>query len=935
MKTNRLALDSQFCLLRPFLTLLSCFLLSISTAQTLTLDRTPETSIDLTKYTKIYVDKTAQLRLQEIEAHWHNEQFISLQNLVLDSKFKRGQYGYWLHLNIQNQHPTDTIKGYFHTGINDTINVYQFNQNKLLQYFQMGKKIRPNTRIEKGLAVQSNNLVPIVIAPDAQYEYFFRLRQRLGVEGGIQPKLYSIDAIPSVKWQGLSIYYLWQGIFFGILFFVFAFSLLQFLQNKDRTLLFYALYAFSIIPFYIRHLWINDILLKNWTFHVLSLHEFHLPFSIGIYLFYFLFVGSFLNSEEKYPWLYQFIRISIGIMLSFFLIEQILVRVDLDLAWQISYYYRILFSVAALFFLIRLWLIKDRLARIIVIGTTFLSLITVANMLYSLLSSQHWYEWWDVTMLGLQIGIIVELLFFSAALGYRSKLIIAQKQRAELDLQRKETENENLQKLEQFKSKLYTNLTHEFRTPLTVIKGLTEELQGKQRYKQDERKLQVIQQNSYRILNLVNQMLELAKLESGKHSIQYTQIDIILLLNYLTDSFQSLAQQKKIMLSFHSSMNGFWMDSDQEKLQRIISNLVINALKFTEEHGRIKLTAERMEQYLEIKVKDSGQGIAAADLPHIFDRFYQVEKKDYEGTGIGLALVKELIALLEGSIKVESELKRGTTFTIQFPIRNQAKKEVAQKKEIVATNTYKSSFQTTSLPQQGQSKILIIEDNWEIVQYLFTLLAPKYQIEVAKNGVLGLEKVKSWQPHLILCDIMMPKMDGYEVCEQLKANKQTAAIPIILLTAKATQTEKNKGLQLGADAYLKKPFDREELQLTIENLLKQKSIPHPPFDKSEHPFLEQFKKVVQIHLNNENLNVALLCQQLHISKTQLHRQTKKAVDMTPMQYVRLLRLQQAYYWLQTTDKSVKEIAFDCGFTSVSAFSQGFKEVFGTTASEVT
>ncbi|MEN0050342.1 MAG: ATP-binding protein [Bacteroidota bacterium] len=931
---RRLALNNRAYLIHCCLAITLCCLPLNFIAQTLTLDHQLDTVIPLSKFIKIYVDKTAAIRIQSIQQLYTGQQFIPIDELALDSKFKRGQYAYWINLKIQNQHSTDTLKSYFYTNINDTIEVYQFHQDQLLQHWKMGKKVRPNITKNNVLDIRANNFVPIVLPPNAQYNYFFRLRQRLGVEGGIQPKLHPIDAIPNAKWQEFSFYYLWQGIFFGIIFFVFAFSMLQFFQNKDRTFLYYALYAFSIILYYVRHLWINDILLKSWTFHTLSLHEFHLPFSIGIYLFYFIFVGAFLNSKEKYPWLHQFIRISVWAMLGFLLIEQIIDRINLNLAWQITYYYRILFSLAVLYFLIRLWFIKDYLARIIVIGTTFLSFISISNTLYSLFSSQHWYAGWDVTQIGLQLGMIVELLFFSAGLGYRSKLILEQKQQIELDLQSREVENKNLQKLEQFKSKLYTNLTHEFRTPLTLIKGLTQELQGKQRFKQDERKLQVIQQNSHRILDLVNQMLELARLDSGKQNLQYVQIDIILFLNYLTDSFISLADQNGVKLSFHSFLDKFWMDVDEEKLQRIISNLISNALKFTEAHGQVKISATQEGQFFQIKVKDSGRGIAQSDLPHIFDRFYQVEKDSYQGTGIGLALVKELVYLLDGNIRVESKIAQGTTFFIDLPIQQSAKKKSIQIDQKMTSHFPSKSLVTAPLIQKGKAKILIIEDNWDIIHYLLTLLAPKYQIETAKNGVIGLEKVKSWSPQLILCDIMMPEMNGYEVCERLKDNKSTAAIPIILLTAKATQLDKNKGLKHGADAYLKKPFDKIELELTIENLLKRKPIPISPFEEAADDFILQFKQVVQANLDNEKLNVALLCQQLKVSKTQLHRQIKNLTGDTPMQYVRNLRLHQAYYLLQTTDKSVKEVVFACGFTSVSAFSQGFKEQFGMKANEV-
>jgi len=884
----------------------------------------------LSEHARVYVDKTAKLKLEQLNLR----QFYAIDKIKWDGKFKRGQYHYWLFFELQNTNESDTLQFYFHSEIEDSIDVFKFKDNRIISHTQAGKKVFPTGDVPANLRVQSNDFIPIQLLPNERYSYFVLLRQRLGVEGGIQPLLYPVEHIPNSKWQPLSIYYLWQGLFFGILFFAFSFAILQFAQNRDRTFLYYALYALSNILFYIRLLWINDILLKSWTFHPLTLYEFAVPFGLGIYLFYFLFVSSFLNSREEYPWLYRFVKISVWVMLVFAFIQQIIVRVDIILAWQVTYYYRIVFGLVVLFFLVRLWFIKGRLARIIVIGTSFLTLISFFNTFYSLFSSNHWYKWWDFTQLGLQVGIVIELLFFYAGLGYRTKLMLEEKNKTELNLQAQKLENKNLQELEQFKTKLYTNLTHEFRTPLTLIKGLSEELRGQRRSKQNDQKLRIIRENSLQILDLVNQMLELSKLESGKYTVHFEQMDIILFLKYLTDSFQSLAHHKKIMLGFYSMLKECWMDIDKEKYQRIVSNLLSNALKFTEEYGQVKVSANREEQHILIKISDTGPGIAASDLPHVFDRFYQAKKDDYQGTGIGLSLVQELVHILEGSIEVESEAGRGTTFLLRFPIRQQGVKKRGNPKLIEVSISERNRFLTSSFETADKAKVLLIEDNQDIQDYLIRLLAPLYHIETAKNGVEGVKKAQSWSPQLILCDIMMPKMNGYEVCETLKINKVTASIPFILLTAKAAQSDKLEGLKYGADAYLKKPFDQEELLLTINNLLNRQTTLTSPFQQTGGDFTQRFKAVVKTHLSNEHLNIALLCQQLKVSKAQLNRQVKKEVECTPMQYVRQLRLQEAHYRLHTTDSSVKEVAFECGFPSVSAFSQAFKETFGINASEI-
>ena len=426
----------------------------------------------------------------------------------------------------------------------------------------------------------------------------------------------------------------------------------------------------------------------------------------------------------------------------------------------------------------------------------------------------------DLESLSVMIGFIMTSFLFGVILGVRNNAVKEEKLRLEeRALQLKE--------LDEFKSRFYTNITHEFRTPLTVVKGMAEQIKG-----QDQvRKL--ISRNTDRLLQMINQLLDLSRLEQNRLGIQYQQSDIIPYLQYLTESCHSLSNNKKINLAFFSMEESLLMDFDEDIIQQILINLLSNAIKFTPEYGSVKVIVKREKlspNLLDILVKDTGRGIPQEEQSRIFDRFYQVDSsstRTSEGSGIGLALVKELVRLLSGGIEVESEMGRGTIFRLQLPIQNQAEL-VTQKLEFTASpmllepqDEIMSVSAEKGLAKPDAPLLLVIEDNIDLTDYIFSCLNQEYNLINALNGKEGIDKAYEVIPDVILCDVMMPEMDGFEVCRQLKSDRRTSHIPIILLTAKATQADKNLGFSHGADAYLTKPFDRTELQLRLRNLTIQ------------------------------------------------------------------------------------------------------------------
>ncbi|MBK9017363.1 MAG: response regulator [Saprospiraceae bacterium] len=498
------------------------------------------------------------------------------------------------------------------------------------------------------------------------------------------------------------------------------------------------------------------------------------------------------------------------------------------------------------------------------------------------------------------------------------------------ELRRQAVKNEalRLQELDTLKTRLYTNITHEFRTPLTVIIGMIENI----RRHENERKL--IQRNSKNLLRLINQLLDLSKLDSGTMKMDVVQSDIINYLQYLTESFHSMAQERKIGLTFYSELPELVMDFDEVKVQHIIYNLLSNALKFTGEGGKVVLHASQTERngqpFLKLKIQDTGIGIPEGQLANIFDRFYQADNSSTrkgEGTGIGLALTKELVGLMGGNIRVESTQGKGTTFTLLLPVKLEANTPAANGEFQTSRSPRPNLCQ--ALPRKGgmlppleaklklalrgpgKPLLLLIEDNADVVTYIVGLLEKDYEIHTAPNGQAGIEKSNRTHPDIIISDVMMPEKDGYEVCEILKNDERTSHIPIILLTAKATEADRIAGLRKGADAYLMKPFNKEELYVRLEKLLELRRALQRRYAGMRNDIFQNVK-----------------------SKPSHRTHPRTALTGEPPNaFIRKIRLHQAKEMLETTELNISEIAYSVGFNDPNYFSRAFHKEFGKAPSE--
>ena len=561
--------------------------------------------------------------------------------------------------------------------------------------------------------------------------------------------------------------------------------------------------------------------------------------------------------------------------------------------------------------------------------------------------------------------------------------------RFNLNRQLEQAEARQLKEMDSLKSRFYTNITHEFRTPLTVILGMTRQLStgvwtSKVSTKEKNRLAQgfdLIQRNGKKLLHLINQLLDLSKLDTNNLKPHYQPKEIVSFVQYLGESFESIADRKGVRLSIYSEMDELVMEIDEVKLQQIISNLLSNAIKFTPARHKVTLHLSQKEEQLQIKVKDTGIGISTEALPHIFDRFYQVDNqmsRQGEGTGIGLALVKELVELMQGNISVESKEGKGTSFVVVLPIitvssskssetSERALKEEKHQEKLDKIRTLSNEKATTldlpvlDSPFRGLGgevshlpHLLIAEDNPDVIFYIQSVLTDYYQVTIAQDGQAGIDKAVETIPDIIISDVMMPKKNGFELLETLKQDERTSHIPIILLTAKATQQDKLAGLKYGADAYLMKPFDKEELLVRLGKLLEMRKALQQRYssqdmkalfqkDKQERSYLNNpedqfFQKlhaILEKHYSNPKLKVQRIAEQMHLSYQQLNRKIKALTDKTTALYLRSYRLQKAKALLQTQPElNISEVAYDVGFDSPNYFTRVFAEEFGVSPNEV-
>ena len=523
--------------------------------------------------------------------------------------------------------------------------------------------------------------------------------------------------------------------------------------------------------------------------------------------------------------------------------------------------------------------------------------------------------------------------------------------------------SDSLRQIDTVKSQFFANISHEFRTPLTLILGQIESVMSSGIEIREKAKLQVANRNARRLLSLINQLLDLSKIEAGNMEMEVLQYNIVSFLKNLLYSFESMAAAKKIELHFKSESENIQVMFDLDKMEKVFFNLVSNAIRFTGAGGKVIITVEKVDSNeVLIRVEDTGTGIPEKYIPFIFNRFYQVESsstRNYEGTGIGLALAKELIDLHNGTIKVESREGVGTVFHVRIAMCD---------KSIVAQNNGDTNVNKDLVTVYYQEKgisdekyvtddgvitmktnreiVLVVEDNNDVRAYIREQLEEFYHVVEAENGEVGLALASETIPDLIVSDVMMPKVNGFELCKAVRNNERTSHIPLVMLTAKAGIDEKLEGLEIGVDDYITKPFSAKELKVRVRNLIAQRKLLRGRFKSAtvikpsevtsvsiDQVFLEKVLKAIEANFENQDFTPESLAETVNMSVSQLNRKLNAMIEQPAGQLMRSLRLQRAADLLKQKAGTISEICYQLDFNDPAYFSRAFKKQFGCSPSE--
>ena len=661
---------------------------------------------------------------------------------------------------------------------------------------------------------------------------------------------------------------------FGVTFIIFIYHILQYIYLRESIYLWFSLWLSfcALTQAMTVGLIVGSLATFKYSIWFLIAH--------GQFYFFWFFGRVFIDSKHKFPKLDRFI---LGLAL-FILTEIILMALYVVIAKPqtfltgVSFHYNILNVYALLSLGVSFVLIfkKDLFARYFGIGAIVASLSLVIGTLWSMGVMRPPF--------GIDpyaTGIFLQIVMYSFGIAYRRQTLAKQVEQDKIEAERSKNEIMRMKDLDELKTRFFTNISHEFRTPLTLIQGPINHARMSategEHITLKPKDFDIVQRNSVRLQSLVDELLELAKLESGQYKINLVQSDILPLIKATVFAFESLAERSGIKLNCNFPEIQTSAYFDKEKLEKIIYNLMSNAFKYTSEGGEVRVAASIENETLEFSITDTGKGIAKEDLPFVFDRFYRVEGSEKKGSGIGLALTKELVDRLNGQIAVESTLGTGTTFKLTLPL---ALAQLPHSGNFIADIDTSDQIieasldaEVTRAPSTQDNKpdlplVLIVEDNADLRSYIAAILADRYNFLLAEDGEKGVSMALEHIPDIVVTDVMMPKKDGFELCEALKNDSKTSHIPIVMLTAKAGQDNKLQGLKEGADAYLTKPFDADEILIRIKNLIAVRErlweklketegvlIDNLQLNSLDDQFLQNVFKTIDLHIDDSLFTV--------------------------------------------------------------------------------
>lgn len=557
-----------------------------------------------------------------------------------------------------------------------------------------------------------------------------------------------------------------------------------------------------------------------------------------------------------------------------------------------------------------------------------------------------WKTWWAYSLFSLLFSSIVLLIIWTSVNQINLKRNVEMLQ----------MKNQQEKSMNDMKFRFFTNISHEFKTPLTLIIGPISEmltLSKVQKLPADFiKKTQRVYRNAQRLLNLVNQLLDFRKAEMGRLKLRSEYLNIGEFVEEIHLSFEELASHNEVIFQLENNLNDIHVWFDRDKLEIILNNLISNSFKYAGEKGIIQIVLDKDDQSVIIKVVDNGKGIPQEYIKNIFERFYQIESQNnYGSSGIGLALTKHYVEMHKGKLEVKSEPDVRTEFVVTLLMGNRhlSPEEMLGENDFIVSNKPVHETSHDSFPELSGAKkisksdnsILIVEDNEEVRNYLRDLLSPLYNIEVANDGEQGFEKAITVSPELIISDIMMPKVDGFELCNKLRSHTKLSHIPIILLTAKPSQEYEVLGVRLGADEYISKPFDPDLLKEKINGLLRSRQRLQEHYSKKviiegssieiepyEQKLIEKAIKVVELNLCNPEFNAEFLAHELNLSRSSCYRKLKSITGYSINAFIRKIKLDKAKQLLSDPEKTVTEIVYEVGFNDIKYFRECFEKQFG-------
>ncbi|MBT8266626.1 MAG: response regulator [Bacteroidia bacterium] len=910
---------------------------------------------EIDNYLKIYTDSTASLSPE-----------IILKDTSSNYIHGKDQPGYFLNRKLLwgkvKLYATDSLKGwtlhfkniFFGTPAwikgNGKVDIYAYADEDLIFHKKTGygysskeRDVAENWVLNRIRLddIPLNTQVTLVIRAEGSkfgYPPFFRLNLR----GPTQAHYHELN-------QFNNSFFIFM---FGVTFIILLYHILQYLYLRDVIFLHFSLWV--LVCCMTMLMATGGILDSVHRFG----YEFWLIFANGVYFLFWFFGRSFIQSKTKFPLLDKLILGLATIMVIEVLTVLFLVLFGLAspsfLDVGIHAELHVIMNILGLILSIAIATRKDNFARYFGVGASIGLMLLVFGSMWS----AGWikYPGFDAH----SWAVFAQIVIFSFGIAYRRQVMMKQNNEEKLKAQLNSAEIERMKDLDEIKTRFFANISHEFRTPLSLIKGPLNRAKNQSNTPDitlSPKAFEIIDNNTNRLQGLIDQLLDLSKLESGKVHLSLKYDDIIKHLRSLIFSFESMAERKNISLNtqFPAEIKSAVFDKD--KLEKIVGNLLSNAFKYTPSNGSVTVIVGHNKKNITIEIIDTGKGINKEELKRVFDRFYRVEGSEEKGSGIGLSLVKELVDLHNGNLSVDSVVGQGTSFKVTLPITLEGLPKTNVVIEDISKDvdvefrpdepvTNETPISNNGLPS-NLPVALIVEDNNDLRFFISDIIKEKYEVLTAENGLQGERMAFEHIPDIVISDIMMPKKDGYELCHSLKVNPKTSHIPIIMLTAKAGQDSKIEGLTQGADAYLTKPFDDKELLLRMKNLIDSRKklwdhfkaldmllVDDIEVNSIDDKFLQDVFSCIKNNLDNEQFSVEDIARTVGFSRSQLHRKLKALSDKSANQLVVEVRLNEAHRLLKQKAGSVSEIAYSVGYSNLSYFTKSFKEKFGTLPSKV-